>query len=409
VSARPQLAAGLELRALKAADSIEPTGSSKDPHEPVSFPSDGLLNLTARFAGRLPRITSWDPLSTLIWGFLAMQISVVVTAYNYAEGLPTTLAPLVRDPATAEVVVVVDGSRDGSFEMLQRMAAGEPRLRPFFIENRGRTGALQFGVEQARCDVVLTLDQDVVAHEGLVSGHAALHAEVPGRVVLGYMPTTKPPRRPGSFVVERYADEYERVCALWERDPRDVLRRLWGGNLSIARRDLGAAGGCDAGVGLQYCHDRELGLRLLGVGLEAMFDRGLRAEHRFERSIPGFLKAGREQGRDLAIIGRLHPAANADLPKWRRTNIGGKLRRLALRARAYKAMLALGVPLLRGVGRLHLWRAEVRIGEFLERLEMQRGMQDGLRETSSWPTPPRRQVRVRPPSERRQAIAPVGR
>ena len=57
---------------------------------------------------------------------------------------------------------------------------------------------------------MLSLDQDVVAHEGLVSGHAARHAQAPGRVVLGYMPTVRPPRRPGSFVIERYADEYER-------------------------------------------------------------------------------------------------------------------------------------------------------------------------------------------------------
>lgn len=342
-----------------------------------------------------------------------MQISVAITAYNYAEELGTTLAPLLRDPATAEVVVVVDGSRDGSFETLQRMAAEEPRLRPFFIENRGRTGAWQFAIDQTRCEIVLSLDQDVVAHEGLVSGHAALHAEAPGRVVLGYMPTVKPPRMPGSFVIERYADEYERVCALWERDPRAVLGRLWGGNLSIAARALSAAGGCDAGVGLEYCHDRELGLRLRNAGLEGIFDRGLRADHRFERSIPGFLKAGRQQGRDLAIIARLHPAARADLPKWRRTNLGGKLRQIALRPRASQAMLALGAPLLRGVGRLHLWRAEVRIGEFLERLEMQRGMQAGSRETRTWSAPasapPRRQVGVGPLSERRQAIAPVGR
>ena len=336
-----------------------------------------------------------------------MQISVVIPAYNYSE-LPTTLAPLLRDPATAEVVVVVDGSHDGSFETLQRMAADEPRLRAFFIENRGRTGAWQFAVEQARCDVVLSLDQDVVAHEGLVSGHAARHAAQPGRVVLGYMPTIKPPRRPGSFVTERYADEYERVRALWERDPRNVLTRLWGGNLSIRRRDLFAAGGCDAGVGLQYCHDRELGLRLLEVGLAPIFDRRLRAEHRFERSISGFLKAGRQQGRDMTIIARLHPA-HAEFPRWRRTNLGGRLRRVALRQRAYAVMLTIGVPLLRSVGRLHLWRAEVRIGEFLERLELQRGMQDGRRETVGWSAGRRRQVRVRPQLEPRQSIAPVAR
>jgi glycosyltransferase involved in cell wall biosynthesis len=304
-------------------------------------------------------------------------------------------------------VVVVDGSRDGSFETLQRLAVDEPRLRPFFIENRGRTGAWQFAVEQARCDIVLSLDQDVVAHEGLVSGHAAVHAQASRRVVLGYMPTIKPPRRPGSFVIEHYADEYEKVCESWDRDRRNVLTRMWGGNLSIRRRELFAAGGCDAGVGLQYCHDRELGLRLLEAGLEPIFDRRLRAEHRFERSITGLLTAGRQQGRDMAIIARLHPG-HAEFPKWRRTNLGGKLRRVALRPRASRAMLTLGPPLLRGLGLLHLSRAETRTGEFLERLEQQRGMQDGIRESSTWSAPPRRQVRVRPNAERRQAIAPTG-
>jgi glycosyltransferase involved in cell wall biosynthesis len=319
-----------------------------------------------------------------------MQISVVIPAYNYPE-LPTTVEPLLADPATAEVIVVVDGSHDGSFGALQQMAADEPRLRPFWIENRGRTGAWQFALEQARCPAVLSIDQDVVAHEGLVSGHAALHAAGPNRVVLGYMPTRKPPRRPGSFVIDRYAEEYERVCEAWERDSSAILRRLWGGNLSLPREAFLAVGGCDAGVGLQYSHDHELGLRLRSLNLEPIFDRRLRADHHFERSVEGFLNAGRQQGRDLAIIGRLYPD-ELELPRWRRANLGGRLRQVALRPRAQRLLSATGLALLMLVGQLHLWRAEVRIGEFLERLEMQRGMQEGTRETAAWSSSVRPQV-----------------
>lgn len=313
-----------------------------------------------------------------------MQLSVLITAYHYAD-LPTTVAPLLRDPATAEVIVVIDGSPDGSFETLRQMATTEPKLRPFYIENRGRPGASQFALDQAECDVVLSIDQDVLAHEGLVTGHAQLHAQAPNRVVVGYMPTTAPPRQPGSFVIDRYATEYEMNCESWEENPDRILGRFWGGNVSLPREALFAIGGYDSGVGLQYSHDQELGLRLQALGLEPVFDRRLRADHLFERSVDGYLKAARRQGRDLAIIGKVHPE-RSELPTWRQTNIGGRLRRIALRPRAYGAASSAGRQLLGWLGRAHLWAAELRLGAFLERLELQRGLQQGIRETASWPS-----------------------
>ena len=57
------------------------------------------------------------------------KVSVVIPTYNDVSVLPDTLAPLLADEATAEVVVVVDGSRDGSYELLQGIADGERRLR----------------------------------------------------------------------------------------------------------------------------------------------------------------------------------------------------------------------------------------------------------------------------------------
>jgi len=330
---------------------------------------------------------------------------VLIPAYNYAD-LPTTLAPLLRDPATAEVIVVIDGSRDGSFETLQRMAAGEPRLRPFFIENRGRTGAWQFALEQSRSDIVLSIDQDVVAHDGLVTGHAELHEGAPNRAVLGYMPTAKPPRRPGSFVIDRYADDYEAVCAMWERHPDRILCRFWGGNVSMPREALFAVGGCDAGAGLQYSHDLELGLRLREHGMEPVSERRLRADHRFQRSVDGFLKAARQQGHDLAIVDQLHPG-QAAFPDWRDSGVGGRLRRLARRPRAYELMSRLGRGLLAVAGHTRRWTAERRIGNLLGTIEMQRGMQEQRRRP---PVALRRgsaEVGVGPEPVAAEALAPV--
>lgn len=310
-----------------------------------------------------------------------MAISVLIPTYEDADRLERTLAPLLMDEAAAEVVVVVDGCRDGSLELLQTLAAGEPRLRPFFIENRGRPGARQFALEQARGDVVLMMDSDVVAHPGLVAGHARWHADGGERLVVGYMPAVVPARRAGTFVHELYAHHYESVCALYEANPAGVFHRLWGGNISLPRRALVAAGGCDVRVGVHYTDDLEMGIRLQEQGLEPVFDRRLRADHHFDRSVDGFLSTARHQGHDLVLIDRAYPGRGAAaIPQWRDSNAGGRLRRFARRPRGYPALARSGRRLLAGLGRLHLWHAESRLGAFLERLELQRGMQEQARE-----------------------------
>jgi glycosyltransferase involved in cell wall biosynthesis len=83
-----------------------------------------------------------------------MQLSVLIPTYNDAPLLAETIAPLLRDPATGEVIVVVDGSRDGSYELLLEMSRRDGRVRPLWIENRGRAGARQCALERAQHDVV---------------------------------------------------------------------------------------------------------------------------------------------------------------------------------------------------------------------------------------------------------------
>ena len=120
-------------------------------------------------------------------------VSVVMATYNRRQLLPRVLAPLLDDPATFELVIVVDGCEDGSIEYLEALAAEDPRVRPIFVPNGGRVAAQETGVEAARGDVVvLVMDDDVLAAPGLVSGHARHHERERDLVVVGYMPTERP-------------------------------------------------------------------------------------------------------------------------------------------------------------------------------------------------------------------------
>lgn len=234
-------------------------------------------------------------------------VSVVLPTYRRRDNLRTVLRPLLDDPALTEAVVVVDGGDDGSFELLEDLARAEPRLRPVLTPNRGGAAARQTGIELAVGDVVLLLDDDVVAAPGLVTGHARHHRDAHDLVVVGYMPTRPPePGSRGRFATRFYAEEYLSVCAAYEQDDRAVLLRLWGGNVSVRRSNLERVP-YESGLFARTNHsDRDFGLRCLKAGMRGVFDRSLAATHEHVRPLPAFLRDARRQGAGRALLHAAH-------------------------------------------------------------------------------------------------------
>ena len=93
-------------------------------------------------------------------------ISVVTPAFNEADGLPQlvkelddVLTPLADD---YEIVVVDDGSQDGTLEVLAELNARNARVRYLsFSRNFGHQAAILAGLENARGDVVISMDADL--------------------------------------------------------------------------------------------------------------------------------------------------------------------------------------------------------------------------------------------------------
>jgi len=97
---------------------------------------------------------------------LSKGISVIVPVYN-SEG---TLADLVSRLETVldghgsyfEVILVNDGSRDSSWDVLQALAATHQRVVAInLMRNYGQHNAILCGMREARYDVVVTLDDDL--------------------------------------------------------------------------------------------------------------------------------------------------------------------------------------------------------------------------------------------------------
>ena len=94
------------------------------------------------------------------------DISVVVPLYNEEESLPELLAWIDRVAAahafTYEAILVDDGSSDGSWTVVERLAAQYPTLRGIrFSRNYGKSAALYCGFAAARGEVVITMDADL--------------------------------------------------------------------------------------------------------------------------------------------------------------------------------------------------------------------------------------------------------
>ncbi|MGX1118786.1 cellulose synthase/poly-beta-1,6-N-acetylglucosamine synthase-like glycosyltransferase/peptidoglycan/xylan/chitin deacetylase (PgdA/CDA1 family) [Streptomyces ambofaciens] len=87
-------------------------------------------------------------------------VSVIVPAYNEKECIEATLRSLARSTHPIEVIVVDDGSTDGTAELAESL--GLPGVRVVRQANAGKPAALDNGVRHARYDIVVMMDGDTV-------------------------------------------------------------------------------------------------------------------------------------------------------------------------------------------------------------------------------------------------------
>ncbi|MCU1277970.1 MAG: undecaprenyl-phosphate glycosyltransferase, DPM1-like family [bacterium] len=97
------------------------------------------------------------------------RLSLVIPCYNEAESIPTlmpmletTVADLVKLGHEVELILVDDGSRDGTFDLLKQATVGRPYMKVIrFARNFGQTAAMAAGFDLSTGDVVIPLDADL--------------------------------------------------------------------------------------------------------------------------------------------------------------------------------------------------------------------------------------------------------
>jgi glycosyltransferase involved in cell wall biosynthesis len=95
-----------------------------------------------------------------------VDVSIVVPLYNEEENIPNLygrmVAALTGHPFTWELILVDDGSGDGSCQTLREIAAADQRVKVIrFRRNFGQTAAMAAGFDAATGEVVIPMDGDL--------------------------------------------------------------------------------------------------------------------------------------------------------------------------------------------------------------------------------------------------------
>ena len=95
-----------------------------------------------------------------------MNLSVIIPVYNEQENLPMLYEALLKAleplPVAWDVILVDDGSRDGSLKVLEQLAAKDQRLRVVSLRrNFGQPAAIAAGIDHSDGEVIVLMDADL--------------------------------------------------------------------------------------------------------------------------------------------------------------------------------------------------------------------------------------------------------
>lgn len=114
------------------------------------------------------------------------SISVVMPVHDAADYLPEAIESiLAQTHHDFEFVIVDDGSRDVSAEIIAGYASRDPRIRMLYQERQGVAAALNAGIDQAQGSILARMDADDKAHPGRLAHQLALLQQHPDVVAVG--------------------------------------------------------------------------------------------------------------------------------------------------------------------------------------------------------------------------------
>lgn len=241
------------------------------------------------------------------------SVSVVIPTYQRREVVLEAVRALsaCEYDGSLELIVVVDGSTDGTADALRNVACPFP-VKLIEQANAGAASARNRGAAEAKGEILLFLDDDMMAAPNLVAEHVRSHA-AGAEAVLGHIPLD--PASPPSILTEGYGPWVEERAERLANGGQLQLFDLLTGQLSVRRALFEELGGFEPGFtagGSFGNEDIDFGVRLLERARVDFNPDAVSYQH-YVVSAGRYLDQWADAGRADVRFARKHPGRAAEL------------------------------------------------------------------------------------------------
>ena len=212
------------------------------------------------------------------------SLTIVIPTYNRCDTLRKALSAYlelsdVRD--IAEILVVDDGSTDATAAVVAELSGKSLiPIRYLRQENKGPAAARNVGIREARTDLILFTDDDIIPSAALVAEHLFWHGKFPdpAAAVLGkviWSPEVNPTPFMNWYGTAGQLFAYEFLEGRTEIE----YRYFYTCNISVKTEFLRKNGTFDEDFKVAAYEDIELGYRLSKAGMRLLYNRDALAYH----------------------------------------------------------------------------------------------------------------------------------
>jgi glycosyltransferase involved in cell wall biosynthesis len=236
------------------------------------------------------------------------RISVVIPTYNRRGSLAATLRALTSQVLMREafeVVVSIDGSQDGTRELLVNFRAPY-KLVPIWFPNSGRATACNRGARFATGEIILFFDDDMEPDPHCLSAHLAAHQGGARKAVLGPIPFSQE-ASPTPLLEFLRAKTDTVLKRLAQPDYKMRVRDFYSSNLSLPRDLFFELDGFDESFRLYGNEDVEFACRLARAGIPIIFNPRATARQQYLKDFRGLSRDNMDKGRTAVLLAMKHP------------------------------------------------------------------------------------------------------
>ncbi len=218
---------------------------------------------------------------------LSEPVSILIAAYNESKVIESTIRSVLDTdyPGPLEVIVVDDGSTDGTGQILAELAACDPRIRPISQTNQGKAAALDRALRAASNELIAMLDADTQLRKQTIRHLVAPLADPKVGAVSGHILVGNPTTPIARFQALEYICGFNLDRRAYDR--WDAVTVVPGATSAFRKSAIEEAGGI---VGDTLAEDTDLTFFLHRAGYRIRYAPGALAYTEAPDSVRGLVK-----------------------------------------------------------------------------------------------------------------------